>query len=246
MFSLLIFIPGFGGPKYDFKLKLLAKNINQIFKYNWTKVDIIICKYDTSDSELLKNTLETYNFNDIKVINEKGYFGEYLIRYLNPNLALNYDFNLIMVDDIELINFNMETVVNYQIKHKLDIVSPSLTVDSVAGTPQMFSQSNLDYNIRVGPICELFFYFMPSRSYDVYYDLLDKRNPWLWGIDLLLNKRLGFKCGILNKIQMKHHLKNMSGQHKDAEKGYWITLEHNGYDKKEDELLNQQLVFYYD
>ncbi len=81
MYSLLIFIPGFGGPKYDFKLKLLAKNINLIFKYNWTKVDIIICKYDNSDSVLLKNTIETYNFNDVKVINEKGYFGEYIIRH---------------------------------------------------------------------------------------------------------------------------------------------------------------------
>ncbi len=246
MFSLLIFIPGFGGPKYDFKLKLLAKNINLIFKYNWIKVDIIICKYDNCDTELLKNTIETYNFNDIKVINEKGYFGEYIIRHLNPNKTLSYDYILIMLDDIELINFDMNTLINYQIKHKLDIISPSLTCDSISGTPQMFSQSNLDFNIRVGPVCELFFYLMPSRSYDVYYDLLDIRNPWLWGIDILLNKRLGFKCGILNKIQMKHHLKNTSNQQIEAEKGYWHTLKVNGYDKKEHELLNQQLVFYYD
>ncbi len=242
MYSLLIFIPGFGIPKYDFKIRLLLNNLNKINGYNWTKIDMIICKYDNSDTEYLKSCIEN-KVNNLKIIEEKGYFGEFMIRHLKPNLVLNYDYVLIMLDDIELKDFNMNEVLEYQQKYKLDIISPGLTLDSIGGTPQMFI-NNMEYKLRVGPVCELFFYFMPCRSYDVYYDHLDERNPWLWGLDILLNKILSFNCGILNKITMRHHLKNTNNQSGDGEKGYWITLNKYGY-KTDKELLEQKLVFYY-
>ncbi len=244
--NVLIFIPGFGKPFYDKKINWLVKNLFKITCNTDIIFDIKVCVYDDSDIEYLKNEISYFTqIRNIDIISDKQIVGNFLKLYCNPSTLIdNYSHILILIDDIELTSYD----INYAIKciddFKLDIFSPSLTTDSIYGTPHMFYQKK-DFKIRGCPACELFCYLMPINSYKKYYEHIDSKNPWLWGLDILLYYQFKLVPGISNVITMKHHLRNSNKQdtqsfnnYLSGEDGYWYTLnKYNIYDDKP--ILNQ-------
>lgn len=192
--KLLVTIPGIGNNHFKEKKFFLKKNIDIIKKTFSGDVDFLLFNYSNNDFT---------DFNDVKVIKEKGIIGQYIFKYLNPKDLNNYDYIILMLDDILLSeNFNIDYLINLYNDNKLDIISPCLTKDSKHS--YKFMLENHKYKgLRIVNFCEYFFYLMDLKSYEKYYRLFDDKTYWLWGIDLCLDNQ-GFKMGILNDFKIKH------------------------------------------
>ena len=55
----------------------------------------------------------------------------YEVFQLFDNIVNDYDYVIILLDDVELIKFNLDKLINYHEKYNLDISSPSITKNSV-------------------------------------------------------------------------------------------------------------------
>ena len=182
--NFLLIIPGYGGKEWEIKSVCINQSINKI-----------------------KNTCpENSNFT-IKII-KPGILGEFIYNYVKPSLVENYDYIILMLDDIILQdNFNLKDALNILNLHNLDLISPSLTLDSIHTHRESLVDLNNTSNNKIGRICnfvEFFFYIIPSKSYNNYYSLFYKDTKWMWGIDYCMDHLM--KMCILDNMNMKHYL----------------------------------------
>jgi len=209
--SLFIIIPGFGGPNVPHKISILENNL-RILNASQLEIHIRICVYDRYyftilPEYLLNNTKITWIYN-------KGVVGEHIINHAKPNLDIPKDTKYIMIllDDVELQeNVNISKMIHYIEDFNLDILSPSLTHDSKFQFQYMLHVSEKCADIIITSACEMFCYIMPYASYsNKYFSQIEKDNPWMWGMDMMLYKYFNIKVGIANNMQMKHHYKGIS------------------------------------
>ena len=75
----------------------------------------------------------------------------------------------------------------------------------------MLQTPNNDNVLFVTSCCELFCYFMKYKTYKLkYYPHIDNRNPWMWGIDMMLYNYFKLKVALINGMTMTHYYKNES------------------------------------
>jgi len=86
----------------------------------------------------------------------------------------------------------------------LDLVSPSLTEESPSGyfVPSPIHTNSDEYDVILLELCELFLYVFKSSAYSTYYQYVCHDNPWMWGMESMIYKKMGLTIGILNKITM--------------------------------------------
>lgn len=241
--SLHVFISGFGSPHIEEKLKILRNNMSIINTYPWSKVDYTICCYDNTHFEFLED------FLNVQIIRDKQVVGQYIQKYLVPyTKSTAYTYILCILDDIELQdNIDWAKIIYYQQCFQFDILSPSMTQDSKYQFVYMLQDKQLvQPAIKITSALEYFCYFMTPRSYAKYYPHVNgNRNPWMWGLDMLLYKQIGLKLGIINHMQMKHWFKNesyLSRPDINPCDGYNYILER--YNETTDSLANQPSIMY--
>lgn len=238
--SLFVVIPGFGAPNVATKLQILQQNLNLITSHPWTRLKITICVYD--DTEFPEWVI---NHPHIQIIREKGIVAEFLIRHANPQIIPDeYDLFMGLMDDILLgAPFPWTQVLTWMDDFKLDIISPSLTQDSKHVYKYMLQDtaSQPHYTLRITRVCEFFCYIMPRSSFNRYYQHLDAKNPWLWGLDIILERRLHMRVAMMNTVVMKHFFQSQ-GYHARPDAppmdGYHYTLKK--YGELDEEVLRAQ------
>ena len=100
-------------------------------------------------------------------------------------------------------------MIEYIDTFNFDILSPVLTLDSKYQFNYMLEMQNHNNIISVTSACELFCYFMKYTSYiSKYYPAIEKFNPWMWGLDMMLYKYFNLNIGLINGMKMNHHYKN--------------------------------------
>jgi hypothetical protein len=196
--KLLLAIPGFGGPQFDFKKSLLTKNIDKIRNtFNGT-VDITLFNYGDKSVDIQCNE-----------IMQKGYVGQFIYKHLTPDLINKYHFVLLLLDDIELDdNINIDTIIRNYTYYNLDIISPSLNTASKWNHQYMLQLPDSN-KIRFTQCLELFFYLMKPSSYTKWYNLLDQKSNWLWGIDYAMYN-YNIAPALMDGMTITHHIKNGS------------------------------------
>lgn len=242
--SLHVFISGFGTPHLEEKFRILQKNMSIINKYPWSKVDYTICCYDDTQFEFLED------FPNVSIIRDKLIVGQYLQKYLIPyTKSTSYTYLLCILDDIELQDtIDWTNIIDYYKWFHFDILSPAMTQDSKHQFAYMLEDTQLlrQPAIKITAALEYFCYFMSPRSYAKYYPHINgNRNPWMWGLDMLLYKQIGLKVGLINHMLMKHWYKNESYLIRPDVNpcdGYNYILEH--YNETTDSLANQPSVMY--
>jgi hypothetical protein len=193
--KLLVTIPGIGNNHFDEKKIFLKKNIDIIKSTFNGDVDFLLFNYSNNDFS---------EFEDLKIVKETGIIGQYIFNYLNPKDLNDYDYIILMLDDILISeNFNIDYLINLYKENDLNIISPSLTKDSKFSYEFMLENDEYKDSLRIVNFCEYFFYLMDIKSYNKYWNIFDDKTYWLWGIDLCLDKQ-GFKMGILNDYKIKH------------------------------------------
>ena len=206
MGSLFVLITGFGPPHWEHKMQILESNLEKICSYKWERITIKVCQYVSPRAYNLPATL-LEKYPTLEVIYETGIVGEFIKRHANPVQLAPYDYVLLLLDDVELINIDFEKVIQYQKDLKLDIVSPTMTPDSKYQYPYLL-QDNNPAQVKVTSVCEYFCMFFPLPSFRIYYQHITLDNPWMWGLDLVLHKHVGLTIGLLNEYTMKHWYKS--------------------------------------
>lgn len=234
-----VIIPGFGNPHLEDKLRIFKNNL-RVLSYYPEKVSITVCIYDKHPETQLhiqeiiqqSQSQSSHETMHVRIIQQEGIVGGFIKKYAHPDdlKSMNVDYVLLLLDDVELmvkdgdigkINHHSEwkniwtkLLYDYQ-RHHMDIASPSMTHDSKYLFPHMLHQSYVNSNavvdtIRIVSACEFFCYFMRLEIYERYYQQIHETHPWMWGIDLVLTKHLGFCVGIVQYLQMKHYYQNTS------------------------------------
>jgi hypothetical protein len=224
MSNLLVVIPGFGPKNIELKRLLFDKNINIIKKTFSGNVSVIYFNY--SDE---KEDLQSDNVNIIQIM-EKGVVGQFIFRNITPSFVSDnkYDYIIILLDDIELpSNYNISYVIELYKKYNFNILSPILSHDSKYMHDHMLEKNNSNFNktIIVSDFVECFAYFMDVESYKKYYSCLTDKTTWLWGVDYVLTKYYGLKCGIIHDYKMKHYI--MAESYTKDLPSPWTELEYN-------------------
>lgn len=200
--SLFVIIPGFGKPNAGIKNQILAHNVSKIMKsYNWSKIKFRICIYDETPLSMLSD------YDDyIEVVRGPGLPGDFIKNHATPDDVDSYDYVLILYDDILLLpSIDIKGMMQLKEFFKLDVVSPSLSLDSQYVYEYMRTHPENIYDLKISPCCELFCYFMDRDAYKRYYEHVDPvNNPWLWGLDLIVHYKLKLRIGIMNNMTMKH------------------------------------------
>jgi 3,5-epimerase/4-reductase len=200
--NFLLIIPGYGGKEWEIKSNCINQSINKIKNTcpensNFT---IKIFNYDSSPNN--------FNFGKFEEIIKPGILGEFIYNYIEPSLVENYDYIILMLDDIILQdNFNLKDALDILNLYNLDLISPSLTLDSIHTHKESLVDLNNISNNKIGRICnfvEFFFYIIPSKSYNKYFSLFNKDTKWMWGIDYCMDNLM--KMCILDNMNMKHCL----------------------------------------
>lgn len=213
--NLLCIIPGFGNPYYESKLEILTRNLKYISQFPGN-IDLIICVYDELNIDFIKINCVYKNINII-IKYETGIIGEFLLKYTDPKALHdnNYWGVMILLDDIELQpSFHWNKILKLINDFDLDIFSPCLTKDSKVIYNYMLKKQSKSL-LNIVNCCELFCYILPLKRYSNYYQLINKSNPWMWGVDLILKKVGNLKIGLSNSIQMRHYFQSNMSAHKN-------------------------------
>lgn len=208
---LCVIVPGFGQPHLNVKLDIFHKNVRKIRSYPWSKLLFKVFCYDQS-----VDCLDASNAT-IQLEQQKGAVGDFLV-----NLDVDaFDYVMVLLDDVELQDpVDFETLCRYQSSFGFDILSPVLTRDSLSPYVYMYQDADAAAwgklhllplpRIRMVSVCELFCYFMSLDGFRNWRAHLDPSNPYCWGMDLLLHKKMNLKVGLVNDMTMKHYFRNAS------------------------------------
>jgi hypothetical protein len=202
--KLLVVVPGFGEPKLEFKSRLLRSNLERVRDTFSGAVDVKLFNYGRDAANIAVDGVA------VEEVVGPGIIGQFLYRHVRPQVVSGYDYVIVMLDDIELsASVNIDRMIlNYE-KYAFDILSPSLTRDSVYSHQYMLQREDSVKRIRITQCLEMFLYLMRPTSYTKWFNLLDERSVWLWGIDYALYN-YGIKTGLMDTMTVKHHIKGAS------------------------------------
>lgn len=200
--KLLVIVPGFGPQNVQIKKNILKKNIDIIKKTYSGDIFLEVFNYGTESCDI-----------DCDEIFGEGIVGQFLYKFITPDYIKSYNNIMILLDDIELSdNFNIDTIIKNLDFYQLDIISPILDKTSEYSHEHMINKQDFNENfnkIRITPFLELFCYIMNKNGYEKWYNLLDEKSCWLWGIDLSLYHK-NIKCGLMEGVTMHHYFKGGS------------------------------------
>jgi len=207
--KLLVVVPGFGTPYFKEKKEFLKRNIERIRNTYTGDIDLRIFNYSDEKSNV--------SFEGVNVIEfmSKGYVGQFIYKYVTPTFVDNYDYIIVILDDIELKDtVNVDEILNNLSHYGYDILSPTLSEDSMITHKYMISDKTRSQSIRHTRCMEFFCYFMTNKTYKKWYALFNENSCWLWGLDLSYGVQ-NIKCGLLESIEMIHYIKSGGNYGKD-------------------------------
>jgi hypothetical protein len=211
--KLLVILPGFGEPHWNKKLDVLRTNM-AILEQPWIwDVDYIICQYTPLSEKQLPSFISSRpNVRVIECI--KGILGNNLLDYVHPDSVEGYDYVMLLLDDVilEKQTISWQTMTTMMEKLNLHIGSPVLKDRNMSYWEYMSIPPNQVPDkklvVRMMRRCELFCYLMTKEAYRTYYAHLHKENPWIWGLDMILQSHLGMRVGMFQQMKMNHLFTN--------------------------------------
>jgi hypothetical protein len=245
MTKLFVLVTGYGRPETSLKEQLLHYNIQRILSHSWTKVDFHLCMYDDTPSPSYITGPPHFKLH---IHRETGIVGDFIRRYMTKERLESYDYVLMMLDDVLLMeNINFAKLIEWKREFQLNIISPSLTLDSKHIYKYMLTQPDGTFHFKISPACEYFVYFMDPQTAIQYASQLTDENPWIWGVDLILYRHLHLKVAITNHMTIKHYIQgSCHAMHPDRPPtdGYNSLLTKYG-EPNDHELTMLPTAFYY-
>lgn len=228
--DLLIIIP-FGQPHLDNKWRILRSNIAVIRQGCpdvWTRVIFKLAVYNEDLS--IPDDIESDK--DIHIVRQKSIVGDFFRDHASPDTIINegFDYVMLLLDDVEIrTQPSWEKLLVMKELSGAHLLTPTLASDSATLVyPYMSHMINAPHTARMMTIMEMFCFLFDSKSYiERYYPLLDKDNPWMWGIDLCLFYDKGVRSLQVNTWIATHHYRgtgyNGNGRDPEADMQTYLT-----------------------
>jgi hypothetical protein len=209
-----IIIPAIGDSHFVEKVGILDRNLTNIKQYPESadiELSIRIFLYTPNIlylNMLLEVVTQHIPIEKIIIHEEPGYLGEFIYRYIQPSLLIDYDYLLFLLDDVELSeNFYLDRWIQCYHQHRLDILSPTILrhcqSHQVMKQPE-WADHRRGSEISIVNMCEFFSYFMTPAIYYRYYNMYNENTKTMWGIDLAMY-HAGFRMGLHNKVTLNHY-----------------------------------------
>lgn len=205
--SVLVVVPGFGSPHINAKADILRRNMATLAPLN---PDFVIFCYEPDGPAAVPINLPL----PAKWIYEPGIIGQFIKRHITPEYARAraYDYIILLLDDIELdAKIDYAKVLKFMDLTGLDMVSPTLASRDMSFWGEIMTPIPDSPNIiaRIMPFIELFCYIFRADAYcEKYWPFVDADNPWMWGLDFILQSHMKIRAGLLNNVTMKHYFAN--------------------------------------
>ena len=195
--SVTVLVPGYGGPRHvAHKASIVAANAAGVRASGaWSRVATRVLCYDDSPAPA--------GCGGSAVRCGPGILGALLQDHARPD-SFDTDYVLMVLDDVEV------PVIDWARWRAagLDIVSPAFgSRDEVAHANLVAGTSGKSIIIRREATCELFCYLMPRAAYATWWSFLSDANPWLWGMDLILERTMGLRVGVDDATVARHWYK---------------------------------------
>ena len=186
--KILIIIPGITNDTFVMNIR---KNIDIMKQYNKINFDIYLYNHTNT-------ILSGLNIDIV----ENGNLGLYNVLSKCQNIVDNYDYVIVMLDDVEIVKLDLYQIIKIYEQYNFDILSPSVSFDSV------WSHMNMKYlnkkQVNVVKCLELFYYFMKPCVYKKWCSIMTDDNHYGWGIDCNMYTLLNFRLGINHENYIRH------------------------------------------
>lgn len=202
--KLLVVIPGFGRPELDIKIRILRENMKKLkSSTSFSSISYHIFQYDTE----FEMPVDIVNDPMVTITVEEGILGQFLHKYSTPNYVYQYDFILILLDDVEIIDVSWNELIMMKKLVDYDVASCCLKEGIMSFWDFTRHLPNKNVWIREQSICELFCYFMDAHTYEKYYEFIDYDNPWMWGMDMIMKSKMNLNCAVFNNFVSNHYIR---------------------------------------
>lgn len=224
--GLFVLIPGFGSPHLEHKLQILKNNVaalNDLLALGvFERIALTICVYEPGFC-LPELTEWMSPRTALQVIYEPGIVGQFMHRHADPEglNILRMSHCLVLLDDVELTHsptapFPWLKMINDYDRLHLNLLSPTMTHDSKCLFPYLLQRNAVADRVAITSAAEMFCYYMDAATWSRYYAELSPEHPWLWGIDLVLTKHLGFRVGLAHYATFRHHYQTVPTDNADT------------------------------
>jgi len=201
MYKIAVIIIAFGEPYVDFKLDVLRNNIEKLRSMNF-KMDIEVNLY-SEDPEVEQKIWDIDP--KIKINKSPGHLLQLLFKFNDPKKYEKYDYVILTMDDLEILNVDVNKLIKQQKKYHLDLISPRVLNSHMTMVKHL-------RGLMASNHVEFFFYFMTPNAYDMYFSYFDKSHITMWGYDLLVDTGAGLRCAINYNMVCMHHIRSSVGK----------------------------------
>lgn len=201
MYRIAIIIIAFGEPYVDFKLDVLKNNIEKLRGMDF-EIDIELNLY--SDDPAIEQKIRDID-PSIKINQSKGHLLQLLFKFNEPKKYEKYDYVILTMDDLEILNVDLNKLIEQQKKYNLDLISPRVLNAHMTMVKHL---RGLRTSIQV----EFFFYFMTPQAFERYFNYIDKSHITLWGYDFAISTGIGLRCAIDYNMVCMHHIRSSVGK----------------------------------
>ena len=225
--KLLYYLAAIGPHHYDKKIEIFFKNIEHIFHEmsdEISSIDVMINMYE--DNQSFIDSLHSFERIDkIYIHKKKGVLAELWKTNPHHNVVENYDMVFFILDDIEVEDLHMKSMLEIKEKHKLDIISPRVRKATHRWLMDSFQKD--EYLLLVNMV-EIYMMLITPDVFYRFMEVHDVENKWIWGVDMLLG-HFGFQCGIYKDACVLHYFPNR-GNNREAYNGMMLYIKKHGYD----------------
>lgn len=226
----LYYLGAIGQPNFNDKNNILLNNLLYIYSNINQDFDLMINTYQKDEY-----CLEIFYYNrdnlpflkNIYIYKEKGILSELWINNPNNKFLKRYDYILFILDDVEIINFNIKKCIKIKKKYNIDILSPKV-IDATWFYMYQYSGSKLAFTNRL----EMFCFLLTPNDLLKYLKINDIKNPGIWGVDLLCSY-FNIKTAIYYDSIVHHKLPRTQNRD-NSEKNMIIYLNKYGFSSIDD------------
>ena len=201
--KLLYYLPAFGKGNIDKKINILMHNLQYLYDNTNESFDICINFYTICED--LKSEIRALPFiNNLYVYEKEGVLTELFLTSPNNEYISSYDYMLFVLDDVQLMDFDMKKMIEVKEKYNIEILS-----SKIINSTHTFMHENS--GLTINNFLEVYLLLMKPNDFTRFCSMHTIQNKWMWGADFLFG-HYNIKAGVFNNCVANHVLPSESNR----------------------------------